>query len=587
MKNIKNMKNWSIITLFFLIMTSCSKDFLNRPPQDSVVDGGFYQTDDQMRAATALLYGRIWTDYNDKATYGLGDFRGGSAMSLYSDPYNMWFATTGTTGENVSAWEGFYNVITQSNTAIDNINRYAGSGVSDAVKQACIGEARFMRALAYRYLVMNWGAVPIITDDESLLINPTSIQTNTVQSIWKFCTNEMQQAVSELPDVASAPGRLTKWSAEGMLARFYLSRSGEESTGGQRNQQFLDSAKYYAQRVITMSGKSLLPSYRDLFLAAPTGTNYNNNNESLFELQWIYKPGGGTQNLNYGNANTYPSYINCSTYISCDGWGGDKSATFWMLSQYDGFTLCATGDTLSGSTLDQRLHETFMFPGFSYPEITQTINGADQKPFIYPNNGFDGKTFAGSQSTTGNPSSANIKKYCIGQPKDVGGNADIMDYPNDTYMLRLAEIYLIYAEAELGNQTSTSDPTALQYFNAVHTRAGLPAVTGPLTFDQIFKERAIEFAMESQLWYQLVDLHYWNPQKAYDIINNQFRGQFAIFPNVFPNPTSWQIVQTQSAANGDRVYATANDGNFLLPLPTSEVTVAPNLTQPPVDYYAK
>ena len=53
-----------------------------------------------------------------------------------------------------------------------------------------------------------------------------------------------------------------------------------------------------------------------------------------------------------------------------DGWGGDKSATWWMLSQYEGIT--ASGDTmLQGRTLDQRLKATYMLPGFNYPEITQ------------------------------------------------------------------------------------------------------------------------------------------------------------------------------------------------------------------------
>ena len=57
----------------------------------------------------------------------------------------------------------------------------------------------------------------------------------------------MRAAAADLPETASQAGRLTKWSAEGMLARFYLTRAGVESTGGSRKQQFLDSAKYYAQ----------------------------------------------------------------------------------------------------------------------------------------------------------------------------------------------------------------------------------------------------------------------------------------------------------------------------------------------------
>ena len=101
-----------------------------------------------------------------------------------------------------------------------------------------------------------------------------------------------------------------------------------------------------------------------------------------------------------------------------------------------------------------------MLPGAFYPEITQTLNGVDQD-LVFP-------------FVDGDVNFASIKKYVVGKAKDVGGKAAQQNYDHDTYMLRLADIYLIYAEAELGNNASTTDATALQYFNAVHTRAGLP-----------------------------------------------------------------------------------------------------------------
>jgi hypothetical protein len=179
----------------------------------------------------------------------------------------------------------------------------------------------------------------------------------------------------------------------------------------------------------------------------------------------------------------------------------------------------------------------------------------------------------------------------IGKAEDVGGQAAQQNYPNDTYMQRLAEMYLIYAEAVLGNNASTNDATALEYFNKVHTRAGLAPfrltdpVTGaatPLTFDVIFKERVLEFAMEGVAWYDLVRLHYYNPQKAYAILNSQDRGYYNITPDVFPNPNSWTIKKTRWATTDRRVNA--NAGNFRLPIPSAEITQAPNLTKPAVDY---
>ena len=155
-------------------------------------------------------------------------------------------------------------------------------------------------------------------------------------------------------------------------------------------------------------------------------------------------------------------------------------------------------------------------------------------------------------------------------------------------MMRLAELYLIYAEAAIGNSTSTTDATAIEYFNAVHTRAGLPAYevggvngSGPLTLDKVLSERFKEFAMEGMAWYDFVSLHYWNPQKAFDMLDAQDRGLFFAQPDQMPNPTIWTFTKTSWFTERK---ITANEGNFLLPIPNAELSQAPNLTKPPVDY---
>jgi starch-binding outer membrane protein, SusD/RagB family len=564
MNKITHIKLFTVVMMCFLFFTSCKKSFLEKPPTDSVVDASFYQTDEQVLAATDLLYSKVWFDYNDKASYNIGDFRGGTAFSAYNDRGNVLFNTTDLTPENGASWRSFFIVVGQSNLAIHNINTYAGSAVSPQIKKIAIAEARFMRALAYRYLTMNWGEVPIIEDNIAIL-NDTSVNKNTIQSIWRFITREMRAVAEDLPATPIVNGRITKYSAEGMLARFYLARAGVEASGGSRNQMFLDSAKYFAADVINNSGRSLLKNYADLFKYP-----YDNNSESLFELQWVALSG----DPGYGVGNSVPSYLNYSPDISVEGWGGDKGATYWMLSQYEGFK--QMGDTmLQGRTIDQRLKASFMLPGASYPEITQTLNGVNQKlvfPYVNSDVNF-----------------ASIKKYVVGKSEDLGFIVEQQRYPNNTYMQRLAEIYLIYAEAVLGNSASTTDATALEYFNKVHTRAGLPArvdpVTGaaiPLTFDDILKERFIEFSMEAMAWYDLVRLHYYNPDKAYAILNAQDRGYYKVIPDVFPNPTSWQIKKTPWATTDRKVNA--NSGNFLLPIPAQEKTQAPNLSKPAVDY---
>ena len=568
MKNINFKTYLTGLVIPVLFLAGCKKEYLERPPTSRIVDASFYQTDEQVMASTGNLYNKVWFDYNDKASYNLGDFRSGTTFSAYNDRKNVLFNTTADNPENGATWRAFFIVVAQANLTINNINTYAGESVSGAVKRQALAEARFMRAVAYRYLVSNYGEVPVI-ENNLLYLTDTTLQKHTVPSIWRFLTREMRAVANDLPETPlyGQTGRITKWSAEGMLARFYLARAGVEATGPNgRKQEFLDSAKHFAQRVITLSGAQLLNNYEDLFKFP-----YDNNKESLFELQWVFSPGV------WGTQNSMPAYLNYGPDIANgDGWGGDKGATWWMLSQYEGFE--PTGDTmLKGRTLDKRLKATYMLPGAVYPEITQTLNNVDQD-LVFP-------------YVTGDVNFASVKKYVVGQAKDLGGQAAQQNYPNNTYMMRLAEMYLIYAEAVLGNNASTTDATAVDYFNRVRTRAGLPAftitdpVTGaptPLTFDVIFKERVKEFAMESMIWYDLVNLHYYNPQKAYDIINSQDRGYYNITPDVFPNPTSWTIKKT-SWANTDR-KVNAHAGNFRLPIPDVEMSQAPNLKKPAVEY---
>ena len=108
------MKKLNRINYFICLMVAiaglaaCKKSFLEKAPLSSVVDANFYKTDDQVLAATSLLYSQVWFDYNDKAMYNLGDFRGGTAYSAWNDRGNVLFNTTGDNGENGASWRAFF-----------------------------------------------------------------------------------------------------------------------------------------------------------------------------------------------------------------------------------------------------------------------------------------------------------------------------------------------------------------------------------------------------------------------------------------------------------------------------------------------
>src|SRR5215216_6036365 len=97
MNKIKNMNRKIYITclLGLGMLAGCKKDFLNRPPEDAFVDANFYKTTDQVMAATIPLYGQVWFAYNDKASHGIGDGRGGVLFSGSYQVENIKMQTTG------------------------------------------------------------------------------------------------------------------------------------------------------------------------------------------------------------------------------------------------------------------------------------------------------------------------------------------------------------------------------------------------------------------------------------------------------------------------------------------------------------
>lgn len=417
---------------------SCGEEFLDRPPLDAIVDANFYQNDEQVLAGTAPLYNIVWFSYNDKASHGIGDARGGILTSGSYQLENVRFNTTGETPENGASWRSFYNVVGQSNTLINNIEQHAGEEVTDRIRRHGIAEGRFMRGLAYYYLVQNWGPVPIITNNTTLL-QDTTIARNTVETVWQFIIKDFRYAVDNLPESSVQEGRLNKWSAEGMLAKMYLTRAG---ISGSRDQDDLDSAAYFAKRVIDNSGATLMEDYEDLFKTAN-----NNNQETLAALQWTYNAG----NLNaWGAQNSVQAFLAFGSEITgfSDGWGGDIGGSKWVLDLYDDWVF------------DERRKATFMFPGDHYDYITQVPAGGSAQELRVPAPSEDAGQPYGTRAW--------VKKYVVGRPEDNDGKVVQQGTEINTYILRLSDVYLIYAEAML----ETDPAEALTYYNMVRERAG-------------------------------------------------------------------------------------------------------------------
>jgi hypothetical protein len=520
-----------------LSITSCDDEFLEIQPNDRITLDNFFASENDLRSATAGLYSKVWFDFNDKFYYALGDGRANNIFAPYSDyvyPFTN-FTETSLTGPLVSAWGSFYNVIGQANNTINNIRANA-TGVTEEQKNGAIAEARFMRGTAYWYLTSLWGDVPIIVDNAALINNPI-IATNPRNDVFEFAIRDLEFAARHLPLEATQSGRLTQWSAFGMLSRVYLSYAGlhniDDRNGGVRDAEYLELARKAAEKVILESGLELNEDYAELF-----SLDGNNDPESLFALQWV---GGTTE---YGITNTQQAYFAWNSEITGDdaAWGYYTFASWDMIREY-------------APEEQVRLHSTFATYGAEYPEINQAAGG-----YLYEET-----------------DRANIKKGVVGSAKDTEGVVARMNSGLTTKMLRLAEVYLIYAEAIMGNNASTTNATALEYFNQVRERAGMPSKS-EITYEDIRYERRIELAMEGQYWYDLVRRSYYRQQEVLNYMND---AQDRAVQYEYDESAGQYIEGEENTA---QQVATATAESILLPYPESELVQNPLLREEPVNY---
>lgn len=514
------------------LFASCSKDFLDRPPLSEISTDNFYQTTSDLKLATAALYaGSPWADWTYSSYLTIGDVMSGNMVLGWNDDAIQLntFSVTGLNNAVRANWSGMYKVIAHCNTTINSITAKTPASVPDVYKNAALAEAKFIRAYAYYNLAMLWGDVPIIEDNTKLIGSPL-VPRNNANDVYQFVVNDLTFAINNLPPAFGSEwekGRVTTWSAQGLLAKVCLTWSGLKTAGnGQRDQQLLDNAKLLAGNVCKNSGLELMANYADLF---KTKNNYND--EALFALRWDPSVGSWLE------GNMLQIYSPGGNEISADGQAGwfGIGPTYNMYLQY------SADDTL-------RRKATFMLKGDYYPELNAAGGG-----FTYKGD-------------------AGLKKHIIGTKKD--NNASIMTLTSSAEhnaLLRLADVYLVYAEAILGNNATTSDADALMYFNKVRTRAGVQPVSS-INIDVILKERRIELAAEGQSWFDLVSLSYYNPQKAIAFLNGQQRVTFTYSNGV------------ATAGNPFGIITPATINSFKLPIPSSEITANPKLSEPAVPY---
>ena len=513
---------------------SCKKSFLEHPATANATLDVYYNNAEQVNGATGLLYNQPWGDWFDKAFSSVGDVLGGTVTGAAgNDQYNSFynFNIQSTDGLIGLTWKACYKAAGQASVLIQSFETKKGQVADPSFLTLGIAEARFIRGFAYFYIGRTFGDAPIVSDPVALTepgkyLVPRYLQ----KDVLRFALEDLQFAEENLPAVAYQPGRVTKYAAKGMMAKVYLYLKD------------YTNAKLKAKEVITYANSSGLVGLYDNYGKMFTSSAANNNKESMFSLQWL-------TSLGWNGGNRFQLYVGPQPLLApAPTSGAGYSALVPSLDLLNPVTGYAVGDN--------RRRWSVMEQGFHNPDWK---NASFPNGFIYDTTGNNTDNF---HIRTGTRSS--IMKYVVGpnrasEPVNSSSHSQI-----GTYILRYADVLLIYAEAVLGGPGSTSDAEAVAAYNAVHTRAGLDPVAN-FTMDDILHERKVEFAFEGDYWF---DIQRQGFEKAKAMLQAQERGTYDF------NKTLTSFRATITSAS-----------QLYLPTPQAETVINPLLLEPAVPYY--
>ena len=575
MKNI--FKYIALSAVVLLGAVSCEK-FLDRPSEDSYNSSNFYQDENQCIQGVNYLYNSPWYDVI-RGFYRVGEcFSGNYYMG--SSPY-LQFTVNGSDQElrdmSASLWAVNANAITVYNRLKQT------SGVDESVVRMCEGEALTWKAFAYFFLVRSFGDVPIVHDMSAMIAanNYNEVYKAPKAQVYEYIVMLLDKAMELLPKkVANKDGRIDYYSAEALLAKVYLQKAGVTGT---LNQEDLDKAAFYAKDVIENSGRQLLEVYSDNFRM-----QNNKNLEALISWHW--------------DASAQPWTAQNSFQSDLGMNGMDEFGDVWgqwngpSIALQDQFGVSAIQDPSVRSDVDTRRKATMMLAGDTYDYFWTTNGGFDYLRFFYDDNYGPSGTTNASDKSMNSPTGAGCVKFLYGDGNDhmaaLGVSAGRMAYGLSTHILRLADVYLIYCEAKLkGPGSTTSDAFALQCFNAIRDRAipGASSKKTVISFDDVFKERNLELALEGDRWYDYVRVGYYNPDYAVADIQSQRRNSWmgslndvykAYYENGVWDASSISYNADEFVPKADAIKAKL----AALPFPSEDVVFNPNLEEEPQEY---
>lgn len=499
-------------------MTSCS-DFLDASNKSNVTAKQSFATKEGLNNLVNNAYQHLQNVY--AAPLFTSCFSAGTDM--YADARNKMNEALNT-----------YETLTPENTDIKNLYTYLYSGiraansvsyyaqtaqVDEKTKGQLVGEARVLAAYEYYLLVNNFGGVPIMKD--FLTTADTGYPKSSAADVYAYIISELENVISKNVLQASTAtkggGRISQETAKAILAKTYLSAAWDLN-----KQEYFSKAAALADEVI--AGRKLTTPFAKLWKADGSG---DDNEEFLWDVEYDLATAnnttsGGTEWSGYycnylgGNEDnikaTTSSYVPTLYALHCFKKGDQRYDATFMKELPDinkgnaantGYwTWYKNGESLVGKPVTRYYSawyetdadfeawkaidpanraNTYRIPMDSQSKEAQNMDGRDME--YYDN----------QQLVYG---SSPCKKFDDSKTAKTEKNTCY----RDIHIITLPEMYLVAAEAYL---KAGDNPKALARLNEVHQRAGLSALTGTITIDDILDENACENFGNEARWMDL------------------------------------------------------------------------------------
>ncbi|WP_297333573.1 RagB/SusD family nutrient uptake outer membrane protein [Flavobacterium sp.] len=500
----KNFRNKIILglTALVLVVSSCTDDLNTKPKVELSLENLLAKDPNAVQGLLSKMYGAFalsgpngpgssdisGPDPGETAflrgIINLQDFTADGMKNRWGDDGLDQLTTTSDWNSNNKffryLYDRVYYVVPQTTNII-----LALDNVDVANEEQIISELRFIRALAYYYMIDCFGKGVII--NESNYGNTSPLPESSRTELFEYVESELLAIEPAMP-LTNDYGRANKSVVRMLLAKLYL--NAEVYTGQQR----WTDAFNYTNLVITEGGYSLADDFVSVF----SGDN-NTSSEIIFPLiadPIVSQSFGNTTYIVNGSLSTETMPL--AQFGATEGWSGHRATKAWYGLYGD----------LETST-DERA-QLFWTEGHSF-EMNDYKIWTDGYPSIkFRNTNYSGSSIATSFSPT--------------------------DFP----MFRLADAYLMYAECFLRNGGG-SQGEALNYVNAIRNRANAGAITaGELTLDFILDERARELNLEGHRRTDLIRFgrftggtYLW-PWKGNSFTGSSIPSTY----NVFPIPAS-------------------------------------------------